>query len=684
MNFFQAQDRARRNSVLLFFLFAAAVASLAILVYLAAALALRPEGVRAGEMPEFNPDLFLKTTAAVLAVVAFGSLTKTLALAAGGGAAVAKAMGGRLVPPATRDPLERRLINVVEEMAIASGVPAPQAYLLPDPAINAFAAGTRPDNAVVGMTRGALETLSRDELQGVVAHEFSHILNGDMRLNLRLIGILHGVLLIGYIGYFILRSSLYGGMMRSRDGRGGAAAALPLIGLALVIVGFAGSFFGNWIRAAVSRQREFLADASAVQFTRNPRGIGGALEKIGALSGQLSSPRAGECRHMCFADSVASGFANPFATHPPLGARIRRIFPQWDGKETIGLYDAKTKIRMAKMSEAAAGDGAVSAFSGAESAPPAGLRETRETESAPAPATEAAESASSGGGPPDLFGMLFGDGAADEAANQAAARVGELSPDSRAFASNVRRAVPEMYWEAAHEPHSARCLLYAMLLDERDAECRRAQLQVLAERGDAGVYDETLRLAKGLGGADGPPRRARLPLAAAAAPALRMLSPRQHRLFAANMDALTAADGAIELFEWCLQAVTLRHLADAFGAKPPGATTLRKSRTECAYALSILSRAGHPESGAEMRAAFSEAATLLPEEGGKWRFDDGDFHPGRLLEATRTLAGLGPGEKERFIRACAFCAGRDGKISRNERDLLTVFAALLDCPMPPV
>ena len=496
MNFFQAQDRARRNSVLLFFLFAAAVASLAILVYLAAAFVLHPKGPGADPLPEFNPDLFFKTTAGVLAIVAFGSLTKTLALAAGGGAAVAQAMGGKLVPPATRDPLERRLINVVEEMAIASGVPAPQTYLIPDPAINAFAAGTRPDNAVVGMTRGALEALSRDELQGVVAHEFSHILNGDMRLNLRLIGILHGVLLIGYIGYFILRSSLYGGMMRSRDSRGGAAAALPLIGLALVIAGFAGSFFGNWIRAAVSRQREFLADASAVQFTRNPRGIGGALEKIGILSGKLSSPRASECRHMCFADSVASGFANPFATHPPLPVRIRRIFPQWSEDEKIGVYDSETKSRIAKMSGAAAG--AVAGFAAAESAPAAAAFGPGETESGLAGPEEFSK-----GAPPDLFGMLFdgggGGGGDAEPSGRAAERIGELNADSREFAAKFHRAVPAAYWDAARDPHSARCLLYAMALDARDADCRRAQLRVLAERGDAGVYEETLRLAEGLG-----------------------------------------------------------------------------------------------------------------------------------------------------------------------------------------
>ena len=674
MNFFQAQDRARRNSVLLFFLFAAAVASLVILVYLGVAAALESQNLREGELPEFNPDLFAKTAAAVLAVVAFGSLTKILALASGGGDGVAKAMGGVLVPAATRDPDEKRLINIVEEMAIASGVPAPRVYLIPDPAINAFAAGTRPDNAVVGVTKGALLAFSRDEMQGVMAHEFSHILNGDMRMNIRLIGILHGILIIGYLGYFILRSSLYSSMARSRDNRG--AAPMLLIGAALAIAGFAGSFFGNWIRAAVSRQREFLADASAVQFTRNPRGIGGALEKIGKLSGVLKNPHASECRHMCLADSVAVGFANPFATHPPLKERIRRVLPDWEPGKDIGQYDAETKAKIAGLSEMS-GNAAAMGLAGGEAAsamaPAAGGGAA--SAMAPPPGAEA------GGSPPDLFGMLFGEGGgAGESAARMTEHVGELSADSREFAAKLHRAIPPALLDAARDPHSARALLYAMLLDARDAECRRAQLEILAARGDAGVYEETQRLADFMPGL---PRGARLPLAEVAAPALRGLSPRQHRLFAENMDALVAADRAIDLFEWCLQAVTLHYLADAFGAKPPRGTTLRKSRDACVYALSILSCAGHPESEAEARAALADAAAALPELGEGAEFDGRGFHPNALLEAARALGGLAPLEKEKFIRACALCAARDGVVSHDERNLLTVFAALLDCPIPP-
>ena len=686
MNFFQAQDRARRNSVLLFFLFAAAVASLVILVYLGVTLALG--GVDEGGAPEFNPDLFAKTTAAVLAVVIFGSLTKTLALAAGGGEAVAKAMGGRLVPPATRDPDERRLINIVEEMSIASGVPAPRVYVVPDPAVNAFAAGTRPDNAVVGVTRGALLALSRDEMQGVVAHEFSHILNGDMRLNLRLIGILHGILIIGYIGYFLLRSAFYGSVAR-RDNRG--AMPLMMIGAALALAGFAGSFFGNWIRAAVSRQREFLADASAVQFTRNPNGIGGALEKIGKLSGILKSPRAGECRHMCLADSVASGFANPFATHPPLEERIRRVLPNWKPGQNIGNYDGETKTRIAQLSQMSetGGTGGTGEAVGAVGMGGMGgmgfSAGGAESKFESASASSLSPSLEGDGTPPDLFGMLFGEGESDrgESAAEMASHIGELRPDSREFAARLHRAIPDALLESTRDAHSARALLYAMLLDPRDEDCRAAQLEILKTRGDKGVYEETIRIAKH---ASALPPGARLPLADLAAPALRGLSPRQHRLFAENMDALVAADSAIDLFEWCLQAVVLRHLAEAFGTQKSRATTLRKSRDACAYALSILSRAGHPEEGEggeeEARTAFAEAAGVLEGEG--LEFDAAPFHPNRLLDATRALAGLPPLEKEKFIRACAFCAGRDGVVSPAERNLLTVFASLLDCPIPPI
>ncbi|HEX9802672.1 MAG TPA: M48 family metalloprotease, partial [Gammaproteobacteria bacterium] len=279
MDFFSAQDEARKNTKWLVLLFALAVASIIILLYVALVLLTSWSDTAriAAPIQWWQPHLFYIVAGATSGVILLGSLYKTLLLARGGGAAVAESLGGRLVSRGTGDALERRLLNVVDEMAIAAGIPVPRVYILDEESsINAFAAGYDVQNAVVAVTRGCLEQLSRDELQGVVGHEFSHIFNGDMRINLRLIGILHGILLLAIAGRVVLRG---GGRGRSRN-----AGAVVAAGLALLVVGYAGLFFGRAIKAAVSRQREFLADASAVQFTRNPSGISGALKKIGGLS----------------------------------------------------------------------------------------------------------------------------------------------------------------------------------------------------------------------------------------------------------------------------------------------------------------------------------------------------------------------------------------------------------------
>ena len=217
-------------------------------------------------------------------------------------------------------------------MAIASGTPTPPVYMMQEePGINAFAAGFTPSDAVVGVTRGCVGQLSRDELQGVIGHEFSHILNGDMRLNIRLMGVLFGILVVGLIGSILLRSSLYGSALQSRSSRGNSTQVLLIIGGVLMLVGFIGTLVGNLIKASVSRQREFLADASAVQFTRNPSGIAGALKKIGGFEAgsEMMNPHAPESSHMFFGRAVSSGFNSLFATHPPLEERIARLDSSW-------------------------------------------------------------------------------------------------------------------------------------------------------------------------------------------------------------------------------------------------------------------------------------------------------------------------------------------------------------------
>lgn len=329
-DFFAAQDAARARSRALVWLFLASVVALIIAIYVAVSflLILLGEGVRV-----WDPRVFLAVALSTSLVVGVSSLVKILRLRAGGGS-VARSVGGRPVDPATVDPDERRLVNIVEEMAIASGVPVPEIYVLDaEDGINAFAAGFSPDDAAVAVTRGCMTKLNRDELQGVVAHEFSHILNGDMRLNIHLIGLVFGLLALSVVGQGMIRASIHSGGGRRRNGKDGAGivAALVALGLILLAAGWIGVLFGRLLQSAVSRQREFLADASAVQFTRNPSGLAGALRKIGASGSRVRHEHSQDVAHLFFASGISATWAGLFATHPPLADRIRALDPAWDG-----------------------------------------------------------------------------------------------------------------------------------------------------------------------------------------------------------------------------------------------------------------------------------------------------------------------------------------------------------------
>ena len=307
LDFFDAQVRARRNTGLLVFLFVFAWLATIVLADVGLALALSVDPVA----------LLLPVAGLVTLVVLSGSAFHAVRLAAGGGDAVARMLGGRAVDRQTTDPAERRLVNVVEEMAIASGLPVPRLYVLDgESGMNAFAAGFTPDRSVVAVTRGALDGLDRDELQGVVAHELSHVLNADTRLSTRLMAMVGGLTVLALLGRILLRGG---------DGRGKGRGMVVGAGLALLVAGSIGAFFGRLIRLAVSRQREFLADAAAVQFTRNPGGLSRALGKIGQQGSRLSTPEALEASHLFFAEGVGGFLSSFLSTHPPLEERIRRI-----------------------------------------------------------------------------------------------------------------------------------------------------------------------------------------------------------------------------------------------------------------------------------------------------------------------------------------------------------------------
>ncbi|MDH3583091.1 MAG: M48 family metallopeptidase [Phycisphaerae bacterium] len=642
MDFFQSQDLARRKTGWLIFMFFLAVAGIISLLYLLGLIGAGWTGALheaslTGTAGDLHAALLTGVSGFTALVVGGGSLYKVSQLR-GGGVPVAEALGGEPIHPDTRDRHERRLLNIVEEMAIATGIPAPPVYLMrEEQGINAFAAGYTTGDAVIGVTQGCIRTLSREQLQGVIAHEFSHILNGDMRINVRLISILHGILIIGLIGYFILRAVRYS----SGYGRRDRSNPLPLIlgGLGLVVIGSIGTFFGNLIKAAVSRQREFLADASAVQFTRNPDGIAGALKVIGGFekSSRIQSPAAPEASHMFFGQAIRFSFRKLFATHPPLDLRIRRIDPSWPGGPAAYAHFAATAT---DSQSPAAPKPAVAALAGDTAAIPAAV-----------PPTSGVE------------------------------QIGRPGAAHLAYAQKIIAALPAEVVDAAHETFGARGLVYALLMDP-EPRYRSRQIAQLARSADAGVNLITRRLITPLQGLD---KSSRLPLIDMALPALRRLTPDQYRQFRDNVRALVRADRKIDLFEWSLQKILFHHLGRQFEPRQRAGRAVRRlSRVEGAWqvVLSALAYVGHRDRDAAQRAFAAGAAELSQAAGQILPSDSCGLRA--LDPALDALADLPLHLRGRLIRACGACVSADRRITVYEAELVRAIAEALDLPMPPL
>ena len=627
MDFFAHQEQAQRKTTQLLALYALAVAAIMLAVYAVFSIALH-------QVLFWDAGLFGAVAGGTLLVVVTGTLIKTSELSQGG-RAVAEALGGQRVDGAGADPAARQLQNIVEEMAIASGIPVPPVYIMEEETgINAFAAGYAPGDAVVAVTRGSLQQLTRDELQGVVAHEFSHILTGDMRLNVRLIGVLHGILAIALVGYAALRLAPYlnSGARRSRDGKDGNAGmaimfAMFAIGLALIAIGYIGVFFSNAIKSAVSRQREFRADAGAVQFTRNPSGLGGALLRIGGYKpqGRLTHHGAAQASHMFFVNGVRSFAASLFATHPPLQQRVQRILPEFKGN-----YEQLDTARSAGKFPAK-------------------------------PAAAAAFAPSSASIQPT---------------------VGAPLPEDVAYAAEAIAALPAALATAAHEPFGACAVLYGLLLDA-DPAVRARQLDALAKSTPAALVAEVQRLRPML--ANLAPHM-RLPLASLSMPALRSLSPQQYKALRTSVQALTAADARLSIFEFALQRLLLRHLARAYQPQPPSANptaSLAKLQGPLSIVLQVLAAAGEPNA-ARAHAAFTTtlrsllpAAQVAATPPAQPALAELDAALNQLANATQQL-------KRSIVAACVECAATDGKLAVPEYELLRAITDSLDCPLPPL
>ena len=670
MDFFEAQEHARRRTTRLVVLFAAAVFGTIVLSYFAAMVLLNVQRSRhadtADDVNWFDPSVLAAVTAGTLAVVGLASLYKWSQFRVGG-SAIAEGVGGRRLDPHTTDLHERRLLNVVEEMAIASGVPVPPVYVLDDEAgLNAFAAGLTPSDAVVAVTRGTMEKLNRDELQGVVAHEFSHILNGDMRLNVKLAAIVFGILVIGLIGRGILRG--FGrGRIRMRGKGGGGVAVILAIGLAMMIIGYIGYFFGRIIQAAVSRQREFLADASAVQFTRNPGGVTGALRKIGgyALGSQLATDKASEIGHFFFAEGFSHLlFDGIWATHPPLDVRIRAIDPRWDGK----YFDPATVVDVQTESFQSVGYG-----------PP------------PLPADEALRRAYNvpAGVPPLLPSRTI-----PLVTSAVMAQIGTLTPELVDHAHNLLEATPARLRSAARTTREAPALIYGLLTEQHQsvADGQAAILASQAGNDTLALVRELLPHFAGLA-AD-----TRLLLAQLALPVLRQLSAVEQSAFSNTCQALIAYDAQLSYFEFALQKMVLRHLVIA-GEPATAATQIYSFNAvvpEIGVLLSALAWAGALQKGDSdggavtadtlaAQAAFRDGADqlkLVAEQLSLLSPDACDF--ARLDLALDKLSGASFPIKQRLLLACTQTVMHDHEVRDEEAELLRAFASALGCPMPPL
>ena len=649
MNFFELQHQARKQSKRLILMFVLAVIAIviAIDVVVVVAMLLNSDDVRAanlsaGEVIAQHTGTLVFSSIAVVAVVALSSLFKIGTLRSGG-AAVAQSLGGTLVSAESTNPHYRRLRNVVEEIAIASGVPVPEIYVLEqETGINAFAAGYSPADAAIAVTRGALEKLKRDELQGVIAHEFSHILNGDMRLNIRLMGLLFGILVIGIAGRKILE-----GMRHSRDSKG--TMPIFLIALAVMIIGYVGVFFGRWIKAGVSRSREFLADASAVQFTRQTQGLAGALKKVGGLpeGSKIENAEVEEVSHMLFGSGMS--FSSMFATHPPLLERIQRLDKSFKPEQFAAIAKQWSQPVDVLALDAALGlDGTSGLAAGGSASPPPLPDVRRDIPVQP---------------------------------NAVMQQVGAPKQDDFATADNIQNRLPPLLLAAARSQRSADRVIYALLLDS-DAEIRARQLaMIVAHSGpEADGEARTLRDA-----VDALHPMQRMPLAAIAFPALRRQPRAWLNGFVTLIDALIHADGQQGLFEFCLARLISIHVIEALDparARMIGRRKLVQCENEVAFVFAVLAHAGHDSTvdaqrgfQAGMQSLFGERGVVMP--------DSSDWHQ-KLVPALTMLDQLDATGKQMLIEAMVATISHDGRIAVAESELLRVACAALHCPLPPM
>ena len=634
MDFFERQRKVRAASKRMVFLFVLAVLAITAIVNFAVIAAVASQK---GATPQQLIGLSVVVSGAVLLMIAAVSIVKTLMLRHGGGVKVAESLGAVPVPNMPTDLTLKRYRNIVEEIAIASSTPVPVLYYLPyEQGINAFAAGYTPADAAVCVTQGSLNQLNRDELQGVIAHEFSHIVNGDMRLSLKLIGVLAGITALSVIG----RVLLYSGDGRSRD----RDNSLPLwvLGLVVMAAGWIGVFFGRLIKAAVSRQREYLADASAVQFTRQTSGLTGALKKIGGLQAGsvLRSPRTENVSHMLFGQGMR--FSGLYATHPPLIKRIQVLEPNF----TPSNLDEMRKRWFYQ--------------------PPDGLAEDAAMGFADAPVQQAPVQQA----PPRRLN-----------AREYAAAVGNPTAASYQAGATARKAIPQNLTDLAHNPAEAVPLIYGLIFD-RNMNVRQAQYQIVARYHGKQVADEAWRCSAAMVQHLDPSLR--LPLASIAFPALRGRPEAETRLMTTVIGELIKADGQIDIFEYCLGTLVFVSLHEALTSGSPWKSrrqSLASAQNAISCLIAVLAQTANRDPRVAAAAFQAGISVAYPQA-------QIPFLPAlgilALEQVWPVIDGLEGNDKATVVAAVVTTVMADKVVTEEESELLRTVCGVLHCPVPPV
>lgn len=642
MDFFGHQDKARSRSGWIYLLFFTFVGILGIINGLAVwYIFVFWTGTTEGAGGMSLMEISLWTVGITYAVILGGTLIEWSQFS-GGGERVAEMLGGKLIPQHTHDPDEKRLLNIVEEMAIAAGMSVPKVYILEEEGVNAFAAGKKPSDSVIGVTRGALKTFNREEMQGVVAHEFSHILNGDVQKNLRLAALVFGVFCLFILGQTALRSVMYVPMRLggSRDRGDGAAAvaavvaALAVTGVFLCAIGLLGQFFGRILQMSHSRQREYLADASAVQFTRNPEGIGNALIKLGSESTRLKSPRSNSLNHLFFGETSLAGL---LSSHPPLKERIRRVLPRWDGKLAAAKRLERPRAAAQAGQSASVAGAAVSGFAGAGNVTSRG-RELAGKEVAIA----------------DLI--------------------------SQHLAQHTVPEVSEEVQEFCRELMSARFVVNSLLLADQP-EIRERQVQALLGRLDTAGQKEFLKVAERM---QRQPKRSRFPTLEHALPTLEQISEGQFQQLVREMDELIAADGRISYWEFMVRYAVQHYFERNCGyvtqsdPKPGGSLSLP-------VAGGIVLRILCQMDGDNEQLAWKAAVTQLGNSGAVvYPPDPFPPHWTVLKQAFNRIEHAGERVKVALINAGVAAVLSNNRVELEELEVLRLLGMVMEIPIPPL